>query len=66
MNPKTIVLTTLAEYQTEYWIKVAFKLKQNGINVIFFSFDDRSSDMLRSANFEEYNIPKLSKNYKNE
>ena len=62
MKNKTILLTTLAEYQTEYWIKVAQKLAEKEVKVIFLSFDDRSSEMLDNANFTQYNIPALAKN----
>lgn len=43
------LITTLAEYQTRFWLPVGLKLRELGHPVAFLSFDDRSSDMLRTA-----------------
>jgi hypothetical protein len=64
MQDKTIIISTLAEYQTKFWIKVAKNLKDKGNNIIFLSFDDRSSSLLIDANFEQFNVPSLAKKSK--
>lgn len=46
------VITTLAEYQTRFWIPVAQKLKNENCHPIFIAFDDRSSEMLRASGFQ--------------
>lgn len=58
-----IVITTLAEYQTRFWLKVAKELQKKGERVILLSFDDRSSELLDSHGLESYNIPKLAKKH---
>src|ERR1044072_334793 len=45
------VITTLAEYQTRFWIAVARQLRQHGVDPQFVSFDDRSSEMIAAAGF---------------
>ena len=54
MTKKIILITTLAEYQTAFWIEVAREIVKNGIQVIFVSFDDRSTDLLLENNFKVY------------
>ncbi|HEU5067774.1 MAG TPA: hypothetical protein VFT61_06280 [Sphingomicrobium sp.] len=44
-----IVITTLAEYQTVFWLAVAQALGRAGRAVTLLSFDDRSTEMLRTA-----------------
>jgi len=44
-----ILITTLAEYQTRFWLRVGLDLKRRGCSPAFLSFDDRSSEMLRAA-----------------
>jgi hypothetical protein len=49
MTPPTILMTTLAEYQTRFWIPVAQWLLSKGQNVRLLAFDDRSAEMLQAA-----------------
>ena len=42
---KTILITTLAEYQTRFWIPVAQRLRAAGHDVELLAFDDRSAEM---------------------
>jgi hypothetical protein len=44
-----LLITTLAEYQTRFWLKVGLQLCDRGVPVEFLSFDDRSTEMLRAA-----------------
>ena len=50
MAAPTILITTLAEYQTRFWLPVGQALARLGREAAFLSFDDRSSEMLRAAN----------------
>ena len=59
----TIVLTTLAEYQTIFWIDVCQSLKKNGYDVAILSFDDRSCDLIDDAGIKNINIPKLAESF---
>lgn len=43
------LITTLAEYQTRFWIPVARALEAGGVAPRFISFDDRSSEMIAAA-----------------
>lgn len=43
------LITTLAEYQTAFWLPVGLQLSSLGESVAFLSFDDRSTDMLKEA-----------------
>ena len=61
MSNTTIVLTTLAEYQTVFWVDVCQSLKNKGFEVIVLSFDDRSCDLLDDAGIKNFNIPLLAK-----
>jgi hypothetical protein len=55
VKPSPIYLiTTLAIYQTEFWIEVAEALKADGIQSVFLSFDDRSTDAIRARGFEAF------------
>jgi Capsule polysaccharide biosynthesis protein len=45
------VITTLAEYQTRFWIEVARQFAAHGVTPRFISFDDRSSEMIARAGF---------------
>ena len=56
-----IVITTLAEYQTDFWVEVSKKIISSGQDVCVLSFDDRSSEQLEAAGVRSYNIPLLSK-----
>ena len=44
-SPKTILITTLAAYQTRFWIPVAQRLREQGHEVELLAFDDRSAEM---------------------
>lgn len=44
----TLVITTLAEYQTEFWAPVAAALRASGVDVVVCAFDERSADMLEA------------------
>src|SRR5689334_16271274 len=46
---KTILITTLAEYQTRFWIPVAQRLRAAGNEVELLAFDDRSAEMSEAA-----------------
>lgn len=43
------LITTLAEYQTAFWLKVGLQLRDAGHEAAFISFDDRSTEMLQQA-----------------
>lgn len=43
------LITTLAEYQTAFWLPVGLQLRSQSESVAFLSFDDRSTEMLKSA-----------------
>lgn len=45
------VITTLAEYQTRFWIPVAERLRARGYEPHFVAFDDRSTEMIAAAGF---------------
>lgn len=47
-GPATLVLVTLAEYQTVFWAPVAEALRASGTDVFVCAFDDRSAEMLRA------------------
>ncbi|HVX76411.1 MAG TPA: capsule biosynthesis protein [Bradyrhizobium sp.] len=42
---EVILITTLAEYQTRFWIPVAQRLRDAGRQVQLLAFDDRSAEM---------------------
>ena len=48
---KRIIFTTLALYQTEFWLAVATKLRDSGLPVAFISFDDCSSKLIKDKGF---------------
>jgi hypothetical protein len=50
----TLLVTTLAAYQTRFWIEVAEKLVADGHRCSFLSFDDRSTEMIRARGFEAF------------
>lgn len=56
-----IVITTLAEYQTDFWVDVSKKIISSGQDVCVLSFDDRSTEQLEDAGIRSYNVPLLSK-----
>ena len=51
---KKILITTLAEYQTVFWIPVGTALRAMGYEPGFLSFDDRSTEMLKKADFQTF------------
>jgi hypothetical protein len=44
-SSEIILITTLAEYQTRFWIPVAQRLRRAGREVRLLAFDDRSAEM---------------------
>lgn len=48
-SEKTLLITTLAEYQTRFWIPVAQRLRAAGHAVQLLAFDDRSAEMCEAA-----------------
>lgn len=57
MTPaRTLLITTLAEYQTEFWLAVALALRGSGQATAFVSFDDRSTAQLRAAGFDTWSV----------
>jgi len=55
-----LLISTLAEYQTSFWAKVGNELRQRGLACEFISFDDRSTEMLRSQGFIVYSRQDLT------
>jgi hypothetical protein len=49
-----IIITTLAEYQTRFWLEVGIELERRGNDVYFLSFDDRSTELIRAKGFNCY------------
>src|SRR5207237_2812737 len=49
MTEPAFVITTLAEYQTRFWLPVAQALAAAGVRPVLLSFDDRSSEMIAKA-----------------
>lgn len=54
------LITTLAEYQTVFWLEVGVQLQNLGHKVAFLSFDDRSSELLASHGFTVYSATQVS------
>lgn len=48
------LITTLAEYQTHFWLTVGLKLRELDRQVAFLSFDDRSTELLEAAGFKVF------------
>ena len=53
-SPPIILITTLAIYQTEFWAKIGIQLKCCGHDVAFLSFDDHSTELLKSFGLETF------------
>jgi hypothetical protein len=51
----TLLITTLARYQTSFWIPVAHALRALGHGAAFLAFDDPSDAMLRRAGLKSFN-----------
>lgn len=47
-----IIISTLAEYQTKFWLDVGHELVRRGHRPVFLSFDTRSNEMLEQAKLE--------------
>jgi hypothetical protein len=56
LDDKTILITTLAEYQTRFWIPVAERLGRAGREVRLLAFDDRSAEMAKERNIPVVNM----------
>ena len=52
----TILITTLAEYQTRFWIPVAQRLRGAGRDVQLLAFDDRSAEMAKAHDVPVVNM----------
>ena len=46
------IITTLAEYQTRFWLEVGLELQRLGRPARFLSFDSRSNEMLAAAGLD--------------
>lgn len=55
----TLLITTLAEYQTRFWLPVAQWLKSRHYDVRVLAFDDRSAEMLEAAGAASVNMHRL-------
>jgi hypothetical protein len=55
-SPETILITTLAEYQTRFWIPVAQRLRAAGREVQLLAFDDRSAEMAEAEGIPVVNM----------
>ncbi len=55
-NDKVILITTLAEYQTRFWIPVAERLRGAGRDVQLLAFDDRSAEMAQARGIPVLNM----------
>lgn len=53
---ETILITTLAAYQTRFWIPVAQRLRNAGRDVHLLAFDDRSAEMAGKAGVPVVNM----------
>jgi hypothetical protein len=55
-SSETILITTLAEYQTRFWIPVAQRLRSAGREVQLLAFDDRSAEMAEAQGIPVVNM----------
>jgi hypothetical protein len=55
-DDNTILITTLAEYQTRFWIPVAQRLRAAGREVQLLAFDDRSAEMAEAEGIPVVNM----------
>lgn len=53
---ETILITTLAAYQTRFWIPVAQRLRNAGREVRLLAFDDRSAEMAEKSGVPVVNM----------
>lgn len=49
---RCLLISTLAEYQSSFWLLVGRELEHRGLHCEFLSFDDRSTESLRGAGFK--------------
>ena len=54
--PATVLISTLAEYQTRFWIPVAQRLARAGHEARLLAFDDRSAEMAEAQGVPVTNI----------
>ena len=57
---RCLLISTLAEYQSSFWLLVGRELKHRGLHCEFLSFDDRSTESLRSAGFKVHTYSEQS------
>jgi hypothetical protein len=55
-SDKAILITTLAEYQTRFWIPVARRLRSAGREVQLLAFDDRSAELAHAQGIPVVNM----------
>jgi capsule polysaccharide modification protein KpsS len=55
-SDKVILITTLAEYQTRFWIPVAQRLRGAGREVQLLAFDDRSAELAQANEIPVVNM----------
>jgi hypothetical protein len=55
-SSEIILITTLAEYQTRFWIPVAQRLRSAGRDVQLLAFDDRSAEMAAAQGIPVVNM----------
>lgn len=48
------LITTLASYQTRFWMAVGLRMGELGQPVAFLSFDDRSTELLKAAGLKVF------------
>jgi len=53
-NNICFLISTLAEYQTKFWLHIGLELRSREVECQYLSFDDRSTEMLRAAGFVVY------------
>jgi len=51
------LISTLAEYQTHFWLAIGKDLQHRGYECAYLSFDDRSTQRLRSRGFQVFSLP---------
>jgi hypothetical protein len=56
LDDNIILITTLAEYQTRFWIPVAQRLRGAGREVQLLAFDDRSAEMAKAHDIPVVNM----------
>jgi hypothetical protein len=61
-NNTCFLISTLAEYQTEFWLNIGLSLRARGVVCEYLSFDDRSTELLRAAGFTVYAFSELPLN----